>query len=269
MLEARDRPGGRVEAVPLPDGRIVQAGGEVFGHGHHAYRELAGELGLTIEPQLCRRTGRDELGSFDGVYVGDEPPWMSEEERDDADRVDARIRAPDRHGGSGRSVGPSVAAAYLDAHQSRGVVALDQAALPGVHRRHTLASLSLACDGPERTSLLAELRKHARLRGGGFYDLRPGRACAVAEGSAAVVVRMAAELAPPAAAQRPDRGRESEPRRGGVRIELKGGETDAPPRRSSARFRQARCGRSRSRGLAKLGCDRFAHNVTPSPRRWS
>ena len=33
VLEARDRVGGRVEAVTLPDGRVVQAGGEVFGPG--------------------------------------------------------------------------------------------------------------------------------------------------------------------------------------------------------------------------------------------
>ena len=35
VLEARERPGGRVEAVTLPDGRTVQAGGEVFGLGPH------------------------------------------------------------------------------------------------------------------------------------------------------------------------------------------------------------------------------------------
>ena len=38
-------------------------------------------------------------------------------------------------------------------------------------RRFDLASLSLSCDAPERTSLLAELRKHAVLGGDGFYDL--------------------------------------------------------------------------------------------------
>src|SRR3981081_1857142 len=46
VLEARDRAGGRVEAVTLPDGRVVQAGGEVFGHGHESYRELVAELGV-------------------------------------------------------------------------------------------------------------------------------------------------------------------------------------------------------------------------------
>jgi monoamine oxidase len=63
-----------------------------------------------------------------------------------------------------------------------------------VHRRHELASLSLACDGPERTSLLAELRKHAALGGDGFYDLERWESLRVAEGSAAVALAMAAEL---------------------------------------------------------------------------
>ena len=40
VLEARGRVGGRVEAVMLPDGRSVEAGGEVFGPGHTAYGEL-------------------------------------------------------------------------------------------------------------------------------------------------------------------------------------------------------------------------------------
>ena len=42
----------------------------------------------------------------------------------------------------------------------------EQDALPAVHRRHELASLSLSCDGPERTSLLARAAqaRHARRR---------------------------------------------------------------------------------------------------------
>ena len=71
-------------------------------------------------------------------------------------------------------------------------------ALPAVRRRHDLASLSLACDAPERTSLLAELRKHAALGGDGFYDLERWEGLRVAEGSAAVALAMAAELGPEA-----------------------------------------------------------------------
>jgi monoamine oxidase len=41
VLEARNRPGGRVKPTTLADGRIVQLGGEVIGPFHHAYVQLA------------------------------------------------------------------------------------------------------------------------------------------------------------------------------------------------------------------------------------
>ena len=71
VLEARDRVGGRVEAATLADGRRVQLGGEVIGHAHVAYRELAGELGLTIEPSYVNDPGEISWGLDDGVHVGD------------------------------------------------------------------------------------------------------------------------------------------------------------------------------------------------------
>ena len=43
MLEARDRVGGRVTQTRLPDGRLVQLGGEVGGPGHTAYAQLVDE----------------------------------------------------------------------------------------------------------------------------------------------------------------------------------------------------------------------------------
>ena len=192
VLEARDRPGGRVEAVTLPDGRTVQAGGEVFGFGHTAYRELAGELGLTIEPSYVADPGEMSWGLVDGVYVGDEPPWMTAEELADAARVErAFTELTD-------GVDPDDPWAHPDS------VALDAIsvgawlrsidALPAVLRRHELASLSLSCDAPERTSLLADLRKHATLGGDGFYDLERWEGLKVADGSAAVAAAMAAEL---------------------------------------------------------------------------
>jgi monoamine oxidase len=63
-----------------------------------------------------------------------------------------------------------------------------------VCRRHELASLSLSCDSPERTSLLSDLRKHAALGGDHFYDLDQWEGLRVAEGSASVALRMASEL---------------------------------------------------------------------------
>jgi monoamine oxidase len=192
VIEARDRVGGRVEAVTLPDGRVVQAGGEVFGPGHTAYGELVEELGLAIEPSYVADPGEISWGLVDGVYVGDEVPWMSEAERRDDERIgqafvelSATVDPDDPWGHPD--------AARLDALSLAGWLR-EQDALPAVHRRHELASLSLACDSPERTSLLAELRKHAVLGGEGFYDLERWEGLRVAEGAAAVALAMAAEL---------------------------------------------------------------------------
>jgi monoamine oxidase len=192
VLEARERVGGRVEAVALPDGRIVQAGGEVIGAGHTAYLELVRELGLSVEPSYVAEPGEMSWGLVDGVYVGDEAPWMSEAERRDADRIErafAELAAeidpddPWRH--------PDAAA--LDRTSLAGWLRA-QDAPPAVMRRHELAFLSLSCDGPERTSLLAELRKHALLGGERFYDLEAWEGLRVASGSASVALAMADEL---------------------------------------------------------------------------
>jgi monoamine oxidase len=192
VLEARERPGGRVEAVTLADGRVVQAGGEVFGHDHRAYRELVDELGLTIERSYVAEPGEMSWGLVDGVHVGDEPPWMSADERADLERVERAFAA------LALEVDPSdpwshPRSASLDS-MSLGSWLRSERALPAVRRRFELGSLSLSCDGPERTSLLAELRKHAVLGGDGFYDLEQWEGLRVAEGSAAVALAMAAEL---------------------------------------------------------------------------
>jgi monoamine oxidase len=192
VLEARQRVGGRVEAATLPDGRTVQAGGEVFGAQHHAYGELVGELGLTIEPSYVADPGQISWGLHEGVHVGDQLPWMTESERADDRRIErefARLAA---------GVDPDDPWRHPDARRldelSLGAWLREQGALPAVLRRHRLASLSLACDGPNRTSLLAELRKHATLAGDGFYDLAAWEGLRVAEGSAAVALAMADEL---------------------------------------------------------------------------
>ncbi len=192
VLEARDRVGGRVEAATLSDGRVVQMGGEVVGAGHSAYLELVQELGLTMEPSYVADPGEMSWGLEDGVYVGDDPPWMSDAERDDLARVQsafARLAAeidpsdPWSHPEAGR----------LDA-LSLGAWLREQEALPAVRRRHVLAALSLSCDGPERSSLLADLRKYATLSGEGFYDLAAWEGLRCAQGSAAVPLAMASEL---------------------------------------------------------------------------
>ncbi len=224
VLEARDRVGGRVEAVTLPDGRVVQAGGEVFGPGHTAYGELVDELGLTVESSYVADPGEISWGLVDGVYVGDDIPWMSEAERLDDDRLrESFVRLA-------ATVDPDDPWSHPDAARLDALSLADwlreHDALPAVRRRHDLASLSLACDAPERTSLLAELRKHAALGGDGFYDLERWEGLRVAEGSAAVALAMAAELGPEvirfgAAAQRVS------VRPGSVEVTLDGGEVVA------------------------------------------
>jgi monoamine oxidase len=58
VLEARNRPGGRVEQTTLADGRIVQLGGEVIGPFHRAYVQLVEELGLTSSPPFSSSQAR-------------------------------------------------------------------------------------------------------------------------------------------------------------------------------------------------------------------
>jgi monoamine oxidase len=194
VIEARDRPGGRVEAVTLPDGRTAQAGGEVFGPGHEAYRELVDELGLTVERSYVADPGEMTWGLVDGIHVGDEPPWLTKPELADADRVQRAFTE------LAAGVDPYDPWAHPDAAEldttSVGAWLRAVGAVPAVRRRHELASLSLSCDSPERTSLLSELRKHAALGGDRFYDLERWEGLRVAEGSAAVALRMASELGP-------------------------------------------------------------------------
>ena len=220
VLEARDRPGGRVEAVTLPDGRTLQAGGEVVGHGHTAYRELVAELGLATVPSYVADPGEMSWGLVEGVYVGDEAPWMTAEELSDLARVERAFATL----AEGLDPGDPWSFAEAPALDSMSIGAWLRSidALPAVRRRYDIASLSLSCDAPERTSLLSELRKHAVLGGDGFYDLELWEGLKVADGSAAVALAMARELAGRirfgAVVQRIDI------ERGGVRVTLDDGD---------------------------------------------
>ena len=193
VLEARARIGGRVDAITLDDGRRLQLGGEVVGHAHSAYRELAAELDLTLVPSYVADPGQLSWGLSEGVFVGDQAPWMTPAEREDEQRVTERFAA------LAATVDPDNPLSHPDARRldasSLGDWLRAQDALPAVRRRHELASLSLSCDGPERTSLLAELRKHAFLPGDAFYDLGAWEGLRCQEGSAAMVDRLARPLA--------------------------------------------------------------------------
>jgi monoamine oxidase len=70
VLEARGRPGGRVEQTELVDGRLVLLGGEVVAPFHTAYAELVAELGLTIVPGFPSLPGQETFMLADGRMVG-------------------------------------------------------------------------------------------------------------------------------------------------------------------------------------------------------
>src|SRR6185437_15619676 len=183
VLEARSRVGGRVDATTLPDGRTVELGGEVIGHKHTAYLELLGELGLSAEPSYVADPGQISWGLDDGVFVGDDVPWLSAEERADVQRIDTLFAS------LAVEIDPEDPWSHPDA------VRLDQLSLGAWLRlQDALASLSLSCDGPDRSSLLADLRKHATLAGRGFYDLAAWEGLRCSAGSAEVALRIAAEL---------------------------------------------------------------------------
>jgi monoamine oxidase len=192
VLEARNRPGGRVEQTTLADGRIVQLGGEVIGPFHEAYVGLVEELGLTVVPSFPQLPGEDTWVLADGRYVGDDFPWM-----DDADRASFAALS-DEFGVLARSVDPDDPWSHPDAARlDRLSVAdwlRDRGATRNVVRARDLAMLALSAESVERTSLLAELRKEAAAGGNGFYDYEVWECNRVAEGSATVALRMADEL---------------------------------------------------------------------------
>jgi len=192
VLEARERVGGRVHSARLEDGRIVQLGGEVVGHAHAAYRQLAAELGLTLVPSYVADPGEMTWGLQEGVFIGDEGPWMTPAEQED------ERRAAEEFAALAATVDPADPWSHPEAERldrmSVGDWLRARSTTAAVRRRHELSSLSLSCDGPDRTSLLAELRKHAFLPGDAFYDLAAWEGLRCREGSAALVARLAAEI---------------------------------------------------------------------------
>jgi monoamine oxidase len=192
VLEARNRPGGRVEQTTLADGRIVQLGGEVIGPFQHAYVQLADELGLTIVLSFPHLPGEDTWVLADGRYVGDGFPWMS-----DADRA-SYATLNEEFGKLAASVDPEDPWSHSEADRlDRLTMAAwlrDRGATPNVVRARDLAMLALSSESIERTSLLAELRKEAAAGGAGFYNYDVWECNRVAEGSATVALRMAEEL---------------------------------------------------------------------------
>jgi putrescine oxidase len=189
VVEARDRVGGRVEQVEMPDGRRVQLGGELTGPFQHAYLGLADELGLTVETSYVGDPGDHTTLLREGVRRGE---WLTAAERAAGERVEAAFCA------LARTVDPGDPWAHPDAARLDRVSLADwlraEGAPPAIVRERALFHLGLAAGGVERTSLLSELRKVAAAGATGFYDEDAWEGLRVAEGSATVALRMAAEL---------------------------------------------------------------------------
>ena len=192
VLEARNRVGGRVEQITLDDGRVVQLGGEVVGNSHTTYQQLVAELGLTLIPSYVVEPGELTYVLHEDAFVGDDPSWFSDEDHRSMRHVEREFAA---------------LAATIDvddpwAHSD--AVALDNTAVmswlvgigatPNVRRALEAGQLGLSSGSFERTSLLGLLRKCASTPSKALYAYDEWENLRVAEGSATVALRMAAEL---------------------------------------------------------------------------
>jgi monoamine oxidase len=193
VLEARDRVGGRVEQVRVDDERPVQLGGEMIGSAHTAYLGLVEELGLTLATTYTAVEGATTYDLVDGVLrSADGFPFATSEERADYERVERLF------GELASTVDPDDPWTHPDASRLDGASwaswlrSVD--ALPTTVRAIEAGALALAAGSSERTSLLAELRKAAAVGDDGFYSYDLWECFQVAEGSAEVALRMAAEL---------------------------------------------------------------------------
>jgi monoamine oxidase len=193
VLEARGRPGGRVEQTRLPDGRLVQLGGELVGEFHTAYRGLADELGLTVVSGFGdHRSGEDVYVLAEERVVGEDWPWLT-----DADRRSYET-AQGEFAKLAGEVDPDDPWSHPEADRLDRISVAEWmrsvGATPAAVRARKLAMLSLSAESPERTSLLADLRKEAAAGASGFYNYMVWESAIVEEGSATVALRMAAEL---------------------------------------------------------------------------
>ena len=170
VLEARDRVGGRVEQVPLPDGRLVQLGGEVVGTGHTAYLGLVAELGLTLVPSYVAEPGEITRQVPGSVDVGDWPSWTTDADRASHEKVEDALAQVVR------GIDPDDVHAHPDLRRldrlSVGDWLREVGATPAVIRLKELAALGLADGSIERTSLFAYARKIAVGGGTGLLRLR-------------------------------------------------------------------------------------------------
>ena len=192
VLEARARAGGRVEQTTTPNGRLIQLGGEVIADFHTSYRQLVAELGLTIVPSFTDIPGESTWLMRDGVFRGEDMPWMSGKDRAVYDRIDSTFAA------LAATVNPENPWSHPDAEAldklSFGEWLRSEGATPDVVRAIESRAFGLAEDSVERRSLLADLRKESVAGATGFYDYDVWESSKVQEGSATVALMMADNL---------------------------------------------------------------------------
>jgi monoamine oxidase len=194
VVEARGRVGGRVEQTALPDGRLVQLGGEVVGPFHTAYAGLVAELGLTLVPSFPQLPGAETWVLAGQTVIGDGYPWMSDADRASYEKAEAAFAA------LAATVDPDDPWSHPDAagldRLSVGDWLRSIGATPNVVRARDLFMLALGAESVERTSLLSDLRKEAVAGAPGFYSYDVWECQRVLEGSATVAFRVADELGP-------------------------------------------------------------------------
>ena len=176
----------------VDDQRPVQLGGELVGEAHTAYLGLVEELGLTLASTYTVVEGATTYDLVDGVFRSEDGPATTDAERADRERVERLLGEliatvdpddPWSHPNASQLDGASIAA---------WLRSID--ALPRTVRAVEAGALAMAAGSSERTSLLSELRKLAAVGDAGFYSYDLWESIQVAEGSAEVALRMAAEL---------------------------------------------------------------------------
>jgi len=192
VVEARDRPGGRVEQVVLDDGRAVQMGGELIGDFHTAYLGLAAELGLEPEPSYVAEPGVMSWDLVEGTGQGDHPPFFTPADVADAERIEALVAR------LAATVDPADPwghpdAAALDAHSFAGWMRAE-GARPAVIRLHDLGALSMGGGSIERQSMLGQLRMTAAAGAAEVYGYDRWEGLRLRDGSATLPIRLAEEL---------------------------------------------------------------------------
>ena len=179
---------------PSTTERPVQLGGELVGRAHTAYLGLVEELGLTLDSTYTvgRRARRRTTSSTAST----------------ARRTAFRSRRPRSVPTTSASSGSSASSSPPSIPTIRGRIRTHLVsttsswagwlrsvdALPTTVRAVEAGALALAAGSSERTSLLSELRKAAAVGDDGFYSYDLWESLQVAEGSAEVALRMAAEL---------------------------------------------------------------------------